>query len=345
MARIVWCVEHSNTAIYNAAYYRSHCGSIPYERSSHWLEFFGRVADEIVRAFGPEAVFDAGCAYGMLVESLWDRGVTAGGRDVSEYAIGQSRPDIRPWLECGSLLEPIERRYDVITCIEVLEHLVPGDAVSAIANICAATDVVLFSSSPSDFSEPTHVNVRPPIAWISGFAAHDFGPDFELDPTFLAPHAMIFRRGNPSDRTAQRCYAELTRWRTLAAERLEAIARERHEVLLAHAGVERLEHDLFRLQTVETQLNEILQVHYSCAPSLLAAQETIAHLETSVRELHGRIDGLQRSLARMNDVMREIVSRETERAESERRALEAHGAEILASPILRSGKRRLDLAE
>ncbi len=56
------------------------------------------------------------------------------------------------------------------------EHLERADAEAAIANSWSVTRTVLFSSTPSDFSEPTHVNVCPPIAWIELLAAQGFGP-------------------------------------------------------------------------------------------------------------------------------------------------------------------------
>ena len=45
--------------LYGAAYYASHCGPVPYARDGHWLGVFGRVADELVRAFAPRRAFDA----------------------------------------------------------------------------------------------------------------------------------------------------------------------------------------------------------------------------------------------------------------------------------------------
>jgi SAM-dependent methyltransferase len=138
-------------------------GAIPYERSHHWLTFFATIADEIVRAFRPASVLDAGCAMGLLVEALWDRGVRAEGIDISNYAIANVRPDMRALFRAASLTDPIEGSFDLVTCIEVLEHLERADAEAAIANLCSVTQTVLFSSTPSDFSELTHVNVCPPI--------------------------------------------------------------------------------------------------------------------------------------------------------------------------------------
>ena len=150
-------LEHSDqnsSGLYGPAYFSSHCGPVPYVRNDYWLGFFGNIADVIVRSFAPGRVFDAGCAIGMLVECLWDRGVEAHGRDISEWAISQARADIRPWCQIGSLAEPIDGEYDLITCIEVLEHIAEDDALRAIASLAASAPRILFSSTPTDLAAP-----------------------------------------------------------------------------------------------------------------------------------------------------------------------------------------------
>jgi GT2 family glycosyltransferase/SAM-dependent methyltransferase len=168
---------------------------LPYERAPHWLNFFGNVADYIVRLLQPKRVLDAGCAMGFLVEALWDRGVEAWGIDISSFAISRARPDIRPYCVVGSIAESLPGgHFDLITCIEVLEHLSPRETELAIDRLCGASDSILFSSTPSDLSETTHQNVRPILSWIQLFAERGFYPDMLFDAQFLTPHAMLLRR-------------------------------------------------------------------------------------------------------------------------------------------------------
>ena len=83
--------------LYDEEYYRTGCGPVPYTRAEpQWLPFFGSVAEQLIRAFHPKRVLDAGCALGFLVEAFWDRGVEAWGIDVSPYAIAQVRRDMQP---------------------------------------------------------------------------------------------------------------------------------------------------------------------------------------------------------------------------------------------------------
>lgn len=186
--------EFLSGATYGEEYYAKHCGSVPYARNEHWLGFFGGVADVLLRSFAPKRAFDAGCALGLLVESFWDRGVEAHGRDISAWAIGNVRADIRPWCEVGSIADPVDGTYDLITCIEVLEHMPANDAERTISVLAGATSRILFSSSPNDFDEPTHINLRPPLYWLRLWAAAGFAPSITHDAGYLAPHAYILER-------------------------------------------------------------------------------------------------------------------------------------------------------
>ena len=114
---------------FDREYYKAHCGDLPYD---HWVGFFGKVADEVIRSFRPTRVFDAGCAYGFLVQAFWDRGVEAYGRDISRFANSKVRQDLKPYCAVGSIAGPIEGKYDLVTCIEVLEHMPETEALEAI---------------------------------------------------------------------------------------------------------------------------------------------------------------------------------------------------------------------
>ena len=182
---------------YGDAYYSNYGGmDQPYEWDSpHWRTFFTMVADRIRAVTNPSSVLDVGCARGLLVQALCEQGVDAYGIDVSQHAIETAHPDVVSRLSVGSA-EEIAGSWDLITCIEVLEHMAPADAEQAIDSMCAASDRVLISSTPSHFPDPTHINVREPAAWACSFAERGFFRRTDVDLSFLATWAVLFERAD-----------------------------------------------------------------------------------------------------------------------------------------------------
>jgi len=242
---------------YDAEYYNHHCGSIPYDRDHpHWLRFFSNIADQIIGRLHPRRVLDVGCAKGFLVECLRDRGVDAYGFDVSEFAINEVRPDMQRYCWVATLAEPLSEKYDLITCIEVLEHVSEEEGREAIRNMTSHSDEVLFSSTATDFTEPTHVNVRPLIEWLRVFADFSFVPDAEFDASFIALHAVLFRRsaGPVSDEFL----------RVFARNRLQAIALYEKDLLLNQK-----DHELRMTAEQLRQTGELLAVSEATLQQLL----------------------------------------------------------------------------
>lgn len=187
--------------IYNAGYYKEYdvgCGKVDYSDSEYTKGFLTQIAQKIADDLHPRTVLDAGCAMGHLVAALRDLGVEAYGVDISKYAISKVREDVRPFCKVGSLTEPLPAglpdRYDLVVTIEVLEHLYAEDGRQAIRNLCQLTDKVLFTSTPDDFTEPTHVNVQQREYWCRAFFENGFMDDINYRPTYLTAHALLFRR-------------------------------------------------------------------------------------------------------------------------------------------------------
>lgn len=183
---------------YDAMYYAHNCGSEPYQHNEVWMDFFSRIADHIVNELQPHSVLDAGCAMGFLVEALRQRGVEAWGIDISEYAIQNVLPDFQPYCKVGRITELFPQpRYDLITSIEVVEHVPAQEAIIAIENLCKHSDDILLSSTPLDFHEPTHANVQPPEYWAALFNRFGFIHDINFDASFITPWAMRFVKAQP----------------------------------------------------------------------------------------------------------------------------------------------------
>lgn len=272
----------SDGSAFNEYYYRNCCGQ-PYDRNETWLRFFGLVADRIVADINPRTVLDAGCAIGLLVEALRDRGVDARGVDISSFAIESVPEPLRPYCAEGSIAEPFGQRFDLIVCMEVLEHMPAGEADRAIANIAAHADDVLFSSTPFDYREPTHVNVRMPEDWAEAFARHGFHRDVDFDASFITKWAVRFtRRGVPAHRIVRDYERRFWPLRTAEQDaraysldlqqRLEALEKERDRL----APFEPEVRDLRILRgDLEAAANRLRQ-------ELTGARTTIAAMENSL---------------------------------------------------------------
>jgi SAM-dependent methyltransferase len=144
----------------------------------------------------PRTVLDVGCARGLLVQALAAKGIEASGIDISEHAVESAHEDVRSRLRVASAAEPLGGPYDLVSCIEVLEHMSPVEAQLALDSIAAATDRVLFSSSPADHDEPTHVNTRSTAQWAAWFAERGFFRRTDVDLSFVSPWAVLFERSD-----------------------------------------------------------------------------------------------------------------------------------------------------
>jgi SAM-dependent methyltransferase len=285
---------------YGRWYYDSY--TVPYEQESeHWKAFFGQLADRIVSELAPATTLDAGCAKGFLVAALRERGVEAEGFDISDVAISDAPEAAQGHVRVGSLTEPIEGRYDLVSCIEVIEHLDPVDTATAVANLCRVTDRVLLSSTPGDLGEPTHVNVQPPERWSQLFALNGFYRDFRHDASYLSPWAALYRRGEPTlpDLVLDydRAWAQL-RAETLDQRRALLEMSERFEQLGPEAQATR-QTNVDRLHGSLEELNkEILRLRDSVMgkdAELATALGRVAELEAALgryAELEQRLDAV-----------------------------------------------------
>lgn len=285
------------------AFYFAHYGSNsqPYRRDDVWLHFFASIADRIVGDIRPRTVLDAGCAMGFLVEALRDRGVDAVGVDVSGYAIQQVRPDIRAFCRVGSIVELLPRKYDLIVCIEVLEHLSASEAERAIDNFCQHADEVLFSSTPFDYKEVTHINVQTPDYWTELFARHGFFRDVEFDASFISAWAARFRRSRDPVTRVVAAY-ERRLWR------LEQDNRARRELTLEQRD-EVAKKDQ-RLQVLQAEVAEKEQQVRALQDELTGKANRLRALQTEVEEKNQR---LRAQASEMEKVRRDLRAEVTDK--------------------------------
>lgn len=310
--------------LYDSYYYAHGCG-LPYNHEEkHWTRFFGAIADRVVADFGPAVILDAGCAMGFLVEALRERGAEAFGVDVSEYAIANVAAAVKPFCRVRSITDPLPRKYELIVCIEVLEHLLPADSERAVANLCAHTDDILFSSSPDDYKEATHFNVQPPDYWAEQFARHGFHRDLEYNPSYVTPWAVRFRRSRQPGPKVVRAYErklwllekEANGGRTLALEQRTRLAEQETKLRQFEAEVARLTAEVGERNVLLQKLSEEHAKAVQAVIDELPIKERLTRKLTeekdrAVKALHGELSARDARLQSLG-VELEAITREAE---------------------------------
>jgi SAM-dependent methyltransferase len=139
------------------------------------------VAPIIMRHLKPSSVLDVGCGAGAWVVAYRECGVG----DVMGVDAGHGR--------CEQLLfDParfhaidvagvfrLPRRFDLVQCLEVAEHLDRSAGETLVDNLVAHAPIVLFSAAPPGEGGENHINERPYEYWRdlfqrSGYALFDF---------------------------------------------------------------------------------------------------------------------------------------------------------------------------
>ena len=299
---------------FGSYYYAHDCGE-PYERSERWLGFFDKIAARIASDLEPGSVLDAGCALGMLVEALRKLGIDAYGVDISEYAINQADPSIHDYVWQASLTDPLPRQYDLVTCIEVVEHVPGTDAELVIDNLCAAADRILFSSSPFDYGEPTHVNVKQPDQWAEAFARRGYFRDLDADMSFLTGWAVLYERRPQTAPQLVRSY-ERELWQ---------LTREVQDLRQSVLSLqERLEREFALLPAGEQTKSELIVAHgelLETRDELIGTQAELGVATGRVMQLDAELSRYRTAAAELNKFMRSPVWRYYEPYQNLRRRI------------------------
>src|SRR5258706_3796677 len=280
----------NKSALYDENYYKVY-GGTRYERSEIWLSFFGNAAQHIVDQLAPKTILDVGCAFGILVEELRKLGVDAEGFDISDYALSQVPSALMPhiWKADITDAQATTKKYDLVLCIEILEHLSPEDGDLAIANLCQWGDRILFSSTPSDFSEKTHVNVQQRDYWVERFVRHGWVRADDIDASFISQWAMVLApQATPLPKTQA------------AIEDIDTILRTEKEkrIKLYMAMARQIEALREQIQAKETQYlleakiakQSLELIEQSLNPKTEILEQIIRLQESELQNLHTQVD-------------------------------------------------------
>lgn len=143
------------------------------------------IAPLLVAASTPASVVDVGCGEGYFLDAFREHGIsdTLGvdgpfndGAVVRAAGHGFRNVD----LQGGPLA--LGRRFDLVVCLEVAEHLKPRFAEELVAGLTSAGPAIVFSAAVPGQGGDGHVNEQPQSYWAEIFAAHGFWPSDVVRP-------------------------------------------------------------------------------------------------------------------------------------------------------------------
>ena len=147
----------------------------------------------------PTSVLDVGCGIGAWLAE-WERqgvadvtGLDGGYVDPLALRIDPSR------FTAANLEEGFDlgRRFDLVECIEVAEHLDASRADAFVASLCQHADTVLFGAAIPGQGGTHHVNEQWPSYWVPKFASRGYQVYDPLRPQIWADQRVqVWHRQN-----------------------------------------------------------------------------------------------------------------------------------------------------
>jgi SAM-dependent methyltransferase len=126
----------------------------------------------------PKSVVDFGCGVGTWLAAAKRLGV--------EHCLGLEGPWVKTQPLAAADLEirdtdleqtvSLQERYDLAISLEVAEHLAPERADSFVADLCRASNVVLFSAAIPGQDGDGHQNEQWPSYWAERFIRLEYMP-------------------------------------------------------------------------------------------------------------------------------------------------------------------------
>ncbi len=125
----------------------------------------------------PASVVDVGCGVGTWLRAALDLGAARVVGVDGEYALAaglQIPVESFVAADLANAVPPLDERFDLAISLEVAEHLPAARSDGFVAELCACSDVVLFSAAIEGQLGTDHINLQPQSAWVERFAQHGY---------------------------------------------------------------------------------------------------------------------------------------------------------------------------
>ena len=130
----------------------------------------------LIKIFNPSSVADIGCGLGHFLKAFIDArikdvtGVEGPWLDETKLVIGKELVLIKDLEQRFDL----KRRYDMVLCLEVAEHLNKDSAEQLVEILTYHSDVIIFSAAIPGQGGQNHVNEQWIGYWESLFIKHEY---------------------------------------------------------------------------------------------------------------------------------------------------------------------------
>lgn len=146
-----------------------------YAEGNEWKEpSCKKVAEILNEFFSFSSVFDIGCGVGLYLEQLHILGKETLGCDSSEAAVGMAPESITVYQADATKPIKVNRRFDLVICFEVAEHIQGRYSLQLVRNCVHQGDIVCFTAAPKGQGGIGHINEQPYQFWINLFSRHGF---------------------------------------------------------------------------------------------------------------------------------------------------------------------------
>lgn len=155
----------------------------------------------------PGSVVDLGAGPGRFLLPFKERGCDVTAVELSEAAIRSSPLSADTYIK-HDLREPLhlDRKYDLVLCLEVLEHIPPEKAETAVGSIVSAGRTAVVTAARPGQGGRHHVNERPRSYWLELFGEKGWTADDDIAErikssvkpgslTWLRDNLMVLREG------------------------------------------------------------------------------------------------------------------------------------------------------
>lgn len=135
-----------------------------------------RILPLAAAAIRPGSVLDVGCGRGIWLAAWQDLGVTdVLGLD-GDYIAPERLAIGRDRFRATNIAAPFDlgRRWDLVQCLEVAEHIPPAASEQLVRNLAGHGDAILFSAAMPGQGGHDHINEQPLGYWRALFAREGY---------------------------------------------------------------------------------------------------------------------------------------------------------------------------